>query len=340
MSTHQTLYPMIRLDSHSLLKGIKKAFFYVSNFAEYAVPNALFRSFYRRYKDSLSLEELAVIKDRVDYYVRLPQDAKVNGNCVAVADFKYPFGEKHKFSAYFFDLYEVVKYFNPKYRFSYIFGDVNWEANSPTITKSRPIVSGQTMDALAKLNKVRHFKFVNDPMAFTDKKDIMIFRNVVKKQPHRTKLLEMYLHNPLCDIGQINPCTEHPEYVKDYVPIAQMLKYKFICCIEGNDVATNLKWVMSSNSVAVMPKPKIESWFMEGRLIGGIHYIEINDDYTDLEEKLRYYIAHPTEAQTIINNAHKWVAQFKSKKIEFHTQLRAMNEYFRQTGQEITESPV
>lgn len=325
---------MIRLDSHSLLKGVKKAFFYVSNFADYAVPNSLFRIYYSQCKNSLSPDELAVVKDRAEYYVRLPLGAKVADRSVEVANFKFPFGQKHKFSAYFFDLYEVVKYFDPKYRFSYIFGDVNWEADTPTITKSRPIAAGYTMNALAKLNKVRHFKFVNDPMAFTDKKDMMVFRNVVKGQPHRTRLLEMYLNHPLCDAGQINPCAAHPEYQKDYMTIAQMLKYKFICCIEGNDVATNLKWVMSSNSVAVMPKPKIESWFMEGRLIGGVHYIEIKDDYTDLEEKLHYYMDHPQETQKIIDNAHKWVAQFKSRKIEFHTQLRAMDRYFRLSGQE------
>ena len=41
------------------------------------------------------------------------------------------------------------------------------------------------------------------------------------------------------------------------VSIDYHLKHKFILCIEGNDVASNLKWVMSSNSVAVMPKPSL-----------------------------------------------------------------------------------
>ena len=53
-------------------------------------------------------------------------------------------------------------------------------------------------------------------------------------------------------------------------------------CVEGVDVATNLKWVMSSNSIAVMPKPKIESWFMENMLIPEKHYIEIKEDYSDV----------------------------------------------------------
>ena len=47
---------------------------------------------------------------------------------------------------------------------------------------------------------------------------------------------------------------------------------------------------MSSKSVAVMPKPKFESWFMEATLIPNFHYIEIKDDYSDLNDKLEYYI--------------------------------------------------
>ena len=67
--------------------------------------------------------------------------------------------------------------------------------------------------------------------------------------------------------------------------------------LEGNDVASNLKWVMSSNSIAVMPRPTCETWFMEGKLIPNYHYIEIKPDYSDLPEKLQYYIDHPEEAK-------------------------------------------
>lgn len=57
--------------------------------------------------------------------------------------------------------------------------------------------------------------------------------------------------------------------------IREHLDYKFIMAIEGNDVASNLKWVMSSNSLAVMPRPTCETWFMEGTLIPDYHYIEV-----------------------------------------------------------------
>ena len=91
--------------------------------------------------------------------------------------------------------------------------------------------------------------------------------------------------------------------------IREHLDYKFIMALEGNDVASNLKWVMSSNSIAVMTRPTCETWFMEGKLIPDYHYIEIKDDLSDLEEKLNYYIAHPAEAEQIVEHAHEYVSQ-------------------------------
>ena len=104
-------------------------------------------------------------------------------------------------------------------------------------------------------------------------------------------------------------------------------------CVEGVDVATNLKWVMSSSSIAVMPKPEIESWFMEKTLIPDFHYIEIKRDYSDLEEKLKYYINNKDKCLEIIKNANKYTSQFKNKKIEDIISLLVLKKYFYFTNQ-------
>ena len=102
--------------------------------------------------------------------------------------------------------------------------------------------------------------------------------------------------------------------------------------LEGNDVASNLKWVMSSNSIAVMPKPTCETWFMEGTLIPNFHYIEIKADFSDLEERLHYYNTHPAEAQRIIANAHAYVDQFRDTHRERLIALGVMDKYLRMTN--------
>ena len=111
------------------------------------------------------------------------------------------------------------------------------------------------------------------------------------------------------------------------------LKHKFILCIEGNDVASNLKWVMSSNSVAVMPKPKYESWFMEGKLIPNYHYILIKDDYSDLEEKLNYYKKNTDELKRIAKNANQYTNQFRDINKEKLISLLVMEKFFKLSNQ-------
>jgi hypothetical protein len=47
------------------------------------------------------------------------------------------------------------------------------------------------------------------------------------------------------------------------VDMESLLEYKGIIMIEGNDVASGLKWALLSQSVVLMPPPKHTSWAME-----------------------------------------------------------------------------
>ena len=90
---------------------------------------------------------------------------------------------------------------------------------------------------------------------------------------------------------------------------------------------------MSSNSIAVMPKPKFESWLMEGKLKPNFHYILIKDDFSDLEERLNYYIKNESEAKNIIINANKYIEQFQNKKKEDLISLLILEKYFHYSSQ-------
>src|SRR5690606_11980210 len=160
------------------------------------------------------------------------------------------------------------------------------------------------------LDKIRHFNFISDGKSFLSKADKLIGKGAIT-QPHRIRFYEQYFGHPLCDLGQTNTAGNQ-QWITKKRSIAAHLDYKFILALEGNDVATNLKWIMSSNSLAVMPRPKFETWFMESTLIPDYHYVCIKDDYSDLEEKLTHYIQHPEAALTVIANAHRFVAQFKN----------------------------
>ncbi|MFT3741002.1 MAG: glycosyl transferase family 90 [Breznakibacter sp.] len=239
-----------------------------------------------------------------------------------------------KKKVYFFDTYKYLRCFNPDLFISTRFGDVTEVPQVPTIVKSRPVQPDNANSILMKLNEIRHFLFVHDPIKFEHKKDLLVFRGKVY-QKHRERFLEIYHGHPLCNVGQINKPAKNPNWEVEYMSIKQQLEYKYILCLEGNDVASNLKWVMSSNSLAVMPVPRFETWFMEGMLIPDYHFVTIKNDYSNLEEKLTYFTANPHKAKQIIANAQRFVAQFNNKKQERIISLLVLKKYFEKTGQAI-----
>jgi hypothetical protein len=154
-------------------------------------------------------------------------------------------------------------------------------------------------------------------------------------KPNRKLFMERWFGSPMIDTASTDRIEEHPEWQQEKITIGEHLDYKFIMSLEGNDVASNLKWVMSSNSIAVTPRLTCETWFMEGTLIPNYHYIEVKEDFSDLEERLNYYIAHPDEAEAIIRHAHEFVAQFKDQKREKLVSLFVLKKYF-----DITNRPL
>jgi len=272
--------------------------------------------------------DIEYIQRRVNYYCKL-QNCKPPFNFqVQLSEFKIP----ARIRAYYFDSYEYTRFFSKKRRATFLPGDITHVPDFPTIVKSRPIGDHNANSVILNLDKVRHFIFVNDKKPFAGKKDMLIGRGAVT-QPHRKRFQELYFNHPLCNIGQVNMDNEGNKFLVEKMTIDEQLEYKFILSLEGNDVATNLKWVMSSNSLAVMPRPKYETWFMEGTLVPNYHYVLIKDDYSDLEERLTYYIEHPEEAIEIARNANEYVNQFRNKKREDVISLLVLDKYFRETGQ-------
>src|SRR5688572_26293865 len=286
-----------------------KFIYYLQVLSRELLPAWLYRSRLNKQLASVRDYDRSYIMKRVNYYNKL-KDCPLPASAVAISKFGIP----KKQRAYYFDTYEYARYFGPKLKFAYRFGDVTYVPDEPSIIKSRPLHPDNTNSVALKLDKLRHFTYTNDQNEFSQKKDMLVGRGVVK-QEHRIRFYEMYFNHPMCNLGQINQ-KKNLHWIKEKLTIEEHLTYKFILCIEGNDVASNLKWVMSSNSLAVMPAPRFETWFMEGTLIPNHHYVHIQDDYSDLEERLTYYIQHPAEALQIIQNANAYVNQFRDKKRE------------------------
>ncbi|MEI6866039.1 glycosyl transferase family 90 [Flavicella sp.] len=316
------------IDIFSGYKKIKLFYYLRTNFFHFLPIR--YNKWYKKHliKKFSSAEEIEYILKRVNYYNKLQPDTELDLATKSIKQFK----KNHRKTTYYFDTIEYLKYFNKKLKINTLFGDITHSPNTSSIVKSRPVKNNKNSIVL-NLNKIRHFLFIKDKNKFLNKKNILIGRGVVKKQKGlRLRFLDTHFSNPLCDIGHTNDFKDN-KWKVGFVPVYEQLKYKFILCWEGNDVATNLKYVMSSNSLAVLTKPKYETWFMEGTLIAGIHYVEIKDDFSDLNEKINYYSKNSKEAENIIKKANAYTKQFQNKKREDLISILVLEKYFKNTNQ-------
>lgn len=209
------------------------------------------------------------------------------------------------------------------------FGDISFKLDKFALSKSRPIDSKNNYNVLLNLNIKRHWEKLLD----VDKFDILFEKKINKliwrgsntgnyiNGKKRDLLVEKFQNheNKKIDIKYSELCHSNKSttnFILEKLSIEDQLKYKFILSVEGNDVATNLKWIMYSNSLVLMPKPTICSWFMEDKLIDGIHYVEIKSDFSNLEEKFNWCCNNLDKCKEIIQNAKKYVKQFLNEENE------------------------
>jgi len=307
-----------------------KFIFYLQCLLSRLVPMRLYRARRNAHLNAIAASDRDAIEARVSYYNKRNAYFELANSSNTLEQLS-----PQRQSAYYYDLRAVLRYFPVSMGFHHEFGDVIEVPPQPCIVKSRPIAGDNGNSVILKLNRVRHYVFVTDRRAFADKKDMVVWRGKAKPAHCRSQLVKNWYAHPRCDIGQSNkvPYGANPRMQKEFMTIEEQLGYKFILSVEGNDVATNLKWIMSSNSLCLMRKPRYETWFMEGLLQAGVHYVQLRDDFSDIEEKIDFYCKNPEAALVILENAQRWVAQFQDSAVERQIGLQVMQKYFEYSGQ-------
>lgn len=299
-----------------------KPWYYARSYARLYSPRCVGRWLMRRdLRDVEQRDDWQQIARRVDYCCRLDGSTPFDRDRFMRESQKIGETRVGHPSVYYLDSLPAARLFPLGLRWRLLPGDITEVPAVPSIVKSRPIVDDNRNSVLLNMDRVRHFLFVDDRKPWREKRDVAIFRGLIGQcfeggpvKQNRYDFMQKFFGHPMFDAGVVD--TAFPQWLVPKMSIRQHLDYKFIMALEGNDVASNLKWVMSSNSVAVMPRPTCETWFMEGTLRPNYHYIACKSDYSDLEEHLHYYIAHPDEAEAIIRHAHEYVAQFRDSRRE------------------------
>ena len=304
-------------------------YFFPSIISRLRLKNILNNSFQEEY-----------IQSRVRYYFKKTSNFRVSNEGKNLSELFWNQFFKNKQNSHFIDFYNVLQFFNKKNKVDFIYSTKDYIDSSiakkhppyPTFVKSRPVGFNNQNSILLKLNQVKLFHFIKDPKKFENKKNQAVWRGDIRNNSQREYFVKNFYRTPLFDIGQTSP-KQDVAWMKSFMSIKDQLDFKFIFCLEGKCISTNLYWAMSSNSVCVMPKPKYESWFMEGKLEDGVHYIEVKDDFSDAQEKIEFYNNNNDKCLEIIQNAQKFVKQFKNAKQERLIQLLILKQYFQYTGQ-------
>lgn len=245
----------------------------------------------------------------------------------------------------------LVKTNNADKRFSFCRGDVitKYQQNNWSLSKNRS--EGNTSSILLRsFNKNRHWNlYYNKPsdVSFDKKNNILFWRGTTTgcsqhydakywnpRKVNRFIMIEKWFNtNPNIDVGfsfihRDWLKNKYNKYVKGSVKPQEFLKNKYILSIEGNDKDSGLSWKLNSNSLVLMPKPRVTSWLMECKLIENEHYLLIKDDFSDLEDKINWCHKNQKRCKEIINNANQFMEQFSNDKEEEKLEIDVLNKYF------------
>lgn len=191
--------------------------------------------------------------------------------------------------------------------------------NNFYITKAKTITD--TCGIILKLNEGRHWKNITvvnqNDIDFKHKKNILIWRGTTtgvngEYETNRLLAVKTLFNKDACDVGFSACCQgQNPRsLLKNNIDMKTLLTYKYHLVLEGNDVASGLKWQLYSNSVVFMRKPTKVSWAMEDMLEPFIHYIPIKDDFSDVGEMIEWANNNQEKCETIANNASIFIEQF------------------------------
>jgi hypothetical protein len=236
---------------------------------------------------------------------------------------------------------------------------IDWHT-IPTVAKARHIYAKTVTKRHCVLLRLRsriHFGPIrDDTVPFDQKKNVVIwrggpsgpgFRNTYETRltkPSREVCLQKWCHRSdtqqEIDVGLTKKWQyeNFKHYVKSELSITEFFQYKYLLSIEGNDVATNLKWALASNSVVLMPAPHVESWFVESLLKPYVHYVPVKNDFSDLYTQKQWCDKHPERCTEIIRQANAFVRPFRNVERDYYLSFRVLQRYM-QWVRIVVESP-
>ncbi len=217
-------------------------------------------------------------------------------------------------------------------------GDNTYGFQLPTFAKSSKIDASPLRPFFLPLNFDRHFRPLlnvsKHDRPFSDKTPVVAWRGATTSSFEGTSRYHVFekfdtFSQLGFDIGfskvvqsksiwtRIRVSEEDLQRrVKPQLNHVKMLQYKYLLSLEGNDVASGLKWMLGSNSLVLMPPPTCTSWACEVFLEPYRHYVPVREDLSDLQEKFEWCEANPRLVEEIVANATEFMQPFLDQEQE------------------------
>jgi hypothetical protein len=202
---------------------------------------------------------------------------------------------------------------------------------------------------LKSMNRGRHWGIhqnMADVVPFQKKKNKLVWRGATtgdaSKTANRFLLVQKWFHEQtLADIG-FNKLVQDPKkygtffqkhsvknFVRNTLSRKQLLEYKYILSVRGNDKDSGLNWKLASNSVVFMARPTVNTWLMESELIPNYHYVQLRDDFSDLAQKIVWANQNPEKMRQISLNANQFMKIFENPQNEEKIEQEVLRRYFQ-----------
>lgn len=142
-------------------------------------------------------------------------------------------------------------------------------------------------------------------LTWTERKSQMIWRGAVKFNPIRKTLVNQVSGkgwSDVMDCGGGKYC---------FVPLEDHCNYKFILHTEGATYSGRMKYLQQCKSAMIMHTMHWITHFSHLLHWDGPeqNVIKVEDDWSDLESKIQYYLEHPKETEAIAERGYKLFAE-------------------------------
>ena len=268
------------------------------------------------------------VKDRINYYIGdtgdpyVPPNFKTKGYDVPIAinlhTYRHKFHTIHPNTAYPIDVVRLGNH-STKPTLWFQCGDSPYtDYTWPVLVKIRDTMNKSSKGIIANLESPRHFGdlFKFNDIPWENKRADWLWRGADTGRGIRLDFVSKF--HKQYDVGftgyvqdgLLYPELYTQELIKPKVSPDYLLQHKYLPVVDGNDKSSSLGWIMGSNSVPLMPKPRYHSWLCEPWLKAGVHYVEVNRDFSNLHEKIQWCKDHDDECSQIADNGREFMIQF------------------------------